>query len=91
MHRVTNLSNSPYTLQSANGPVVVSAKGDVTAEFDAAYLMRLKAFPSVRVEPIDDDSSDLRVRYESLAGKPADKRWNDRRLADEIAKMEAPQ
>lgn len=91
MHRVTNLSSSPYTLQTAAGPVVLAAKSDVTAEFDAAYLKHLKVFTAVRVDPVDGDSFELRERYESLAGKPADKRWSDKRLADEIAKMEAPQ
>lgn len=43
------------------------------------------------LEDVDaaDEPADSRVQYEALAGKPADKRWSDKRLAEEIAKLKA--
>lgn len=35
------------------------------------------------------EPAEPRVEYEALAGKPADKRWSDKRLAEEIAKLKA--
>lgn len=33
------------------------------------------------------EPADLRAQYEALAGKPADKRWADKRVAEEIDKL----
>lgn len=33
--------------------------------------------------------ADAHAQYEALAGKPADKRWSDKRVAEEIAKLKA--
>lgn len=30
----------------------------------------------------------LRAQYKALAGKPADKRWSDKRVAEEVAKLQ---
>ena len=35
------------------------------------------------------EPADVRAQYEALAGKPADKRWSDKRVAEEIAKLKA--
>lgn len=35
------------------------------------------------------EPADVRSQYEALAGKPADKRWSDKRVAEEIAKLKA--
>ncbi|WP_250439331.1 hypothetical protein [Delftia tsuruhatensis] len=35
------------------------------------------------------EPADARAEYEALAGKPADKRWSDKRVAEEIAKLKA--
>lgn len=35
------------------------------------------------------EPADARAQYEALAGKPADKRWSDKRVAEEIAKLKA--
>lgn len=35
-----------------------------------------------------DADADARVQYEALAGKPVDKRWSDKRVAEEIAKLQ---
>ncbi|WP_313237884.1 hypothetical protein [Delftia acidovorans] len=34
------------------------------------------------------EPADVRAQYEALAGKPADKRWPDKRVAEEIAKLQ---
>ena len=34
------------------------------------------------------EPADARAQYEALAGKPADKRWSDKRVAEEIAKLQ---
>lgn len=35
------------------------------------------------------EPAEPRAQYEALAGKPADKRWSDKRVAEEIAKLKA--
>lgn len=34
------------------------------------------------------EPAEARAQYEALAGKPADKRWSDKRVAEEIAKLQ---
>lgn len=34
------------------------------------------------------EPAEPRVEYEALAGKPADKRWSDKRVAEELAKLQ---
>lgn len=34
------------------------------------------------------EPADVRAQYEALAGKPADKRWSDKRVAEELAKLQ---
>lgn len=34
------------------------------------------------------EPADARAQYEAVAGKPADKRWSDKRVAEEIAKLQ---
>lgn len=41
------------------------------------------AEPAEPAEP-----ADTHAQYEALAGKPADKRWSDKRVAEEIAKLQ---
>lgn len=43
--------------------------------------------PSQAKDPEDEDLSELQAEYRELSGKDADKRWSDKRLADEIAKI----
>lgn len=109
MKKITNLTNSPYDLQSVDGPVRLPAFGSVDGEFTGEYLDLLAASMAVRVEdaeapapesiPPDLQGVDAaaepaepagaRAEYEALAGKPADKRWSDKRVAEEIAKLKA--
>ncbi|MGE8376219.1 MAG: hypothetical protein ACN6N5_12865 [Diaphorobacter nitroreducens] len=35
------------------------------------------------------EPADVSAQYEALAGKPADKRWSDKRVAEELAKLKA--
>lgn len=35
------------------------------------------------------EPAEPRAQYEALAGKPADKRWSDKRVAEELAKLKA--
>lgn len=51
MRTITNLTNSPYDLESAEGPVRLPAFGEVTGEFSGEYLELLEASMAVRVEP----------------------------------------
>lgn len=94
MKKITNLTNSPYDLQGVDGPVRLPAFGSVEGEFSGEYLDLLAASMAVRVdaaaEPAEPaEPADARAEYESLAGKPADKRWSDKRVAEEIAKLKA--
>lgn len=95
MKKITNLTNSPFDLQGVDGPVRLPAFGSVEGEFYGEYLDLLAASMAVRVEdaaaePAEPaETAELRAEYEALAGKPADKRWSDKRVAEEIAKLKA--
>lgn len=92
MKKITNLTNSPYDLQGLDGPVRLPAFGSVEGEFYGEYLDLLAASMAVRVEDAaaePAEPAELRAEYEALAGKPADKRWSDKRVAEEIAKLKA--
>ena len=94
MKKITNLTNSPYDLQGVDGPVRLPAFDSVEGEFSGEYLDLLAASMAVRVEdaeapaPAPAEPADARAQYEALAGKPADKRWSDKRVAEEIAKLQ---
>lgn len=46
----------------------------------------LQGVDAAAAEPAEP--ADARAQYEALAGKPADKRWSDKRVAEEIAKLQ---
>lgn len=52
MKKITNLANSPYDLQGADGPVRLPAFGSVEGEFSSEYLDILKAGGVVHIEEI---------------------------------------
>lgn len=91
MKKITNLTNSPYDLQGVDGPVRLPAFGSVEGEFAGEYLDLLAASMAVRIDAAAEpaEPADARAQYEALAGKPADKRWSDKRVAEEIAKLKA--
>ena len=88
MKKITNLTNSPYDLQGVDGPVRLPAFDSVEGEFAGEYLDLLAASMAVRVEDAAEPA-DARAQYEAMAGKPADKRWSDKRVAEESAKRKA--
>ncbi len=104
MKTITNLTNSPFDLQGTKGVVRLPAFGSVDGEFSGEYLGLLEASMAVRVEdaapaepepsaapsvqPAESSLEDAQAQYEALAGKPADKRWSEKRLAEEIAKLQ---
>lgn len=56
MLKITNLTNSPYDLQSKNGPMRLPAHGTVTGEFEGAYLDLLEIGGSVKIEAVTQDT-----------------------------------
>ena len=93
MKKIINLTNSPFDLASANGPVRIPAFGSVEAEFDDQYLQMLVAGNAVRVESSDEEEEpedplqELREKYEKMSRRPAGKRWTEARLLSEIDKL----
>lgn len=93
MTKITNNTASPYDLPGVDGPVRLPAFGSVEGEFSGEYLEILAASQVVTIEQADSAVDDkggedaLRAEYESLAGKPADKRWNEKRLRQEVDKL----
>ena len=89
MHKIINRTNSPYDLQGKDGNVLLPANGEVVAEFAPDHLEILRACGAVLIEYIETSSPGLYERYEARAGRSADKRWSEKRVADEIEKLEA--
>lgn len=57
---------------------------------DARILQALgKCRDAENVDP-PDGLDNLRAEYESLSGNPADKRWKEKRLREEIAALREP-
>lgn len=65
--KLTNLTNSPYDLQSKNGPVRLPALGTVTGEFEGAYLDLLEIGGSVKVEESEPKPKRGRPRKQETA------------------------
>lgn len=87
MHKIKNLTNSPFDLQAVAGKVVLPAFGEVNAEFDPAYLDLLRAARTVDVVADGGGEIDrLRAEYKELTGKDADGRWKADRIQSEIDK-----
>lgn len=89
MHKIINRTASPFDLQGVDGNVLLPANGEVVAEFAPEYLEILRACGTVLIEDDQASSPGLLERYEALAGRSADKRWSEKRLAEEIEKLEA--
>lgn len=85
---IKNLTNSPYELMDEDGKkVVLPARGEINGfKPHPMHTDRYKNLGYFRIEesaPVDD----LRVKYKELAGKDADKRWSDKRVEEETAKL----
>lgn len=70
MHKIRNLTNSPFDLNAATGKVVLPAFGEVEADFDADYLQMLREARTVEVidHPLDHDGDGRK------GGKPRKKK-----------------
>ncbi len=90
MTKIINNVGSPFDVETLSGPAVLHAFATLDREFDPDYLEILCAggyvsiVPDVKDEP---DLSALQEEYRDLAGKDADKRWSEKRLADEVEKL----
>lgn len=97
--KITNLTNSPHNLLNDKGEKVhLAARGTIegftphqnhAALYKSIGYFRIEedAAPKVVEQDLSDASTnDLREKYEAISGKSADKRWNDKRLIEEIEK-----
>lgn len=92
MTKITNKVGSPFDVQTLSGPAILPAFGSLEAEFDSGYLQIIcmggHIFVDDTPEPeVETDLSELQAEYRELSGKDADKRWSEKRLADEISKI----
>lgn len=57
MHKIKNLTNSPFDLNTTTGKVLLPAFGEVEADFDPDYLQLLRKARTVEVidHPLDHD------------------------------------
>ena len=62
---------------------------DAATASDADVLVLLRLAKKKENESKPSLPSDVRAEYELLAGRPADGRWGDRRLAYEIRKLKS--
>lgn len=90
-HLLKNLSNIPFDVPALDGPKILPAYGEITAELSAYEVEVMRH--SLMVEIVDageaaaePDIDDLRKQYAELVGKPPDKRWGVPRLQSEIDK-----
>ena len=54
-YTIKNLTNSPYTVPGANGPVHVPARGEATGDFDALQIAAIRGvgyFQVTEAEPV---------------------------------------
>lgn len=59
MHKIKNLTNSPFDLQATTGKVLLPALGEVEADFAPDYLQMLRKARTVDVmpHPLDHDDN----------------------------------
>jgi hypothetical protein len=91
MHKIKNLTNSPFDLQATTGKVLLPAFGEVEAEFATDYLAMLRKARTVDVipHPLDHDGDGVRggakapppAKAEAPAKKPAAKKPRTKRKA----------
>ena len=87
---IKNLTNSPYRIGTHTLPARGGLRGvDVTAAEFAQY--RALGYFEIREEPQHQQEQGqedaLRAVYEAASGKQADRRWSEKRLQEEIAKL----
>ncbi len=88
---ITNTVGSPFDIQTMSGPAIIPAFGELTAEFDPAYLDIITAggvlVAGKAAKPAANSADDDEARYEAITGKKPDGRWSEERLAAELAKL----
>lgn len=73
------------TIQPITTATTVSEAND-----DLGTAIKSNGFATIGEETDFDNQSNLRAEYESLTGKPADKRWKTERLEKEIETLKTP-
>ncbi len=53
MHEIKNLTNSPFDLETLDGPKRLPAMGAVSGNFEPAYLASLRSFGMYKVSEIE--------------------------------------
>ena len=85
---IKNLTNSPYRIGAHTLPARGGLRGvEATAAEVAQY--RTLGYLEIREElqQEHDQEDALRAAYEAASGKQSDKRWSEKRLQEEIAKL----
>ena len=84
---IKNLTNSPYRIGTHTLPARGGLRGvEVTAAEFAQY--RALGYFEIREEQhVHQQEDSLLAAYEAASGKQADKRWSEKRLQEELAKL----
>lgn len=93
---IKNLTNSPFDLiDHAGQEVRIPARGEVDITPHHMHLQYYKTvgYFDVSDSPVDpalpdNEEPDLADKYEQLTGNRPDGRWSEKRLAEELAKLE---
>ncbi|KRE07449.1 hypothetical protein ASE63_22380 [Bosea sp. Root381] len=88
-YHLKNLSHFPLDVPSLNGPMILPAYGEITADLSAYEAEVMRHSQMVEISDADEaepDIDDLRKQYADLVGEQPDKRWGAPRLQSEIDK-----
>lgn len=85
---IKNLTNSPYRIGAHTLPARGGLRGVEATAAEVAQYRALGYFEIREELQREHDQEDaLRAAYEAASGKQADKRWSEKRLQEEIAKL----
>ena len=89
---IKNLTNSPYRIGTHTLPARGGLRGvEVTvaevAQYRALGYFEIREEPQLAHQQEHGKEDALRAAYEAASGKQADKRWSEKRLQEEIAKL----
>lgn len=87
-YRLKNLSHIPFDVPALDGPKILPAYGELTADLSAyeAEVMKHSLMVEIEEAEAEPDTDDLRKQYAELTGETPDKRWGAPRLQSEIDK-----
>lgn len=73
MHKIKNLTNSPFDLNAVDGKVLLPAFGEVEADFAPDYLAMLRKARTVDVlpHPLDHDDNGVKGGAKPAVETPA--------------------